>query len=206
MLKTVATAAVLAPVLAFALAGTALAAPDVGQMAPQFDGTDTNGETFSLADYQGQTVILEWTNHGCPYVKKHYETGNMQDLQTAAASDDIVWVSIISSAPGKQGHVDGDQANALTAEREASPARVLLDPDGTIGRLYEAKTTPHMYIIDEEGVLRYMGAIDDQPTARKSSVEGAKNYVTQALADMAAGEPVAEPETTAYGCDVKYAD
>ncbi len=190
--------------LGLAVTGGAQAAAVIDQTAPDFTGTDSNGETFTLSDYRNQTVILEWTNHDCPYVKKHYDTDNMQALQRQAAEDDIVWVTLISSAPGKQGHVSGEKANELTESRNASPSRVILDESGEIGRMYDARTTPHMYVIDGEGVLRYMGAIDDKPDTKKASVETATNYVTQALAELASGETVSEPQTTAYGCSVKY--
>lgn len=187
--------------------GSAVAAwanPVVGEAAPDFTAVDSNGVSHTLSDYLGQRVILEWTNHDCPYVRKHYNSGNMQSVQQAATADGIVWLSVISSAPGQQGYVSGDEANNLTASRGAYPSAVLLDPAGDVGHLYDARTTPHMYIIDEEGVLRYMGAIDDQPTTRASSVAIAHNYVLAALEDMDAGREVAQPETQAYGCSVKY--
>ena len=180
------------------------ATPQVGAPAPDFAGTDSHGGTHNLAAYRGRLVILEWTNHDCPYVEKHYGTGNMQALQTDATGDGHVWLSVISSAPGRQGHVDPVQANELTETRGAAPTAVLLDPDGTIGRLYDARTTPHMYIIDPAGTLVYMGGIDDRATARWSDVDGATNYVRLALADLAAGHTVANPVTRAYGCSVKY--
>ncbi len=194
----------LAAGIAVVTATAAVAAPPINQPAPLFDGVDSNGEAFSLADYQGQTVILEWTNHDCPYVKKHYGANNMQALQEAAVEADRVWVTVVSSAPGKQGHVSGDEANELTQDRRASPARVLLDESGAIGRLYDARTTPHMFIIDPEGVLRYNGAIDSIADADPASIPGAVNYVTAALANLDAGEPVADPITTPYGCSIKY--
>lgn len=192
-------------IVAAAFAATASAAPKIGAPAPAFSATDTKGQTRSLSDFRGKTVILEWTNHGCPYVQKHYDTGNMQALQKDATEDGIVWLTVISSAPGKQGHVSPERADALTEERDAAPMAVLLDPEGRVGRAYDARTTPHMYIIDPEGTLRYMGAIDDRPTARHSDVEGARNYVREALAAMEKGEDIAEPATRAYGCSVKYA-
>lgn len=190
--------------IVFGTATAAMATPVVGEAAPDFTVVDSNGNMHTLSDYLGQRVILEWTNHDCPYVRKHYNSGNMQSLQEEATADGTVWLSVISSAPGLQGYVSDEEANNLTASRGAQPTAVLLDPEGTVGRLYDARTTPHMYVIDEEGVLRYMGAIDDQPTTRASSVEIANNYVLAALANMDAGEAVALPETTAYGCSVKY--
>lgn len=184
--------------------GLALATPVIGETAPDFTLVDSNGVEQSLSDYLGQRVVLEWTNHGCPYVGKHYSTGNMQTLQRDVTEAGTVWLSIISSAPGRQGYVSGDEANDLTASRGAYPTAVLFDPDGHVGHAYDARTTPGMYVIDEAGILRYMGAIDDRPTARHSSVEGATNYVRLALADMDAGRDVAIAETQQYGCSIKY--
>lgn len=182
----------------------ALAAVEVGKPAPDFTGTDSNGQTQRLSDFRGKTVVLEWTNHDCPFVVKHYSTGNMQAIQRETTAEGIVWLSIISSAPGKQGHVSPQQANELTRSRDAAPTAVILDPSGDIGRLYGAKTTPHMYIVDAEGTLVYMGGIDDRPTARHSDVEGANNYVRTALTQLANGQTVSEPVTRPYGCSVKY--
>jgi len=184
--------------------GLAWATPTIGASAPDFTLVDSNGTEQSLSDYLGQRVVLEWTNHGCPYVGKHYGTGNMQSLQREATEAGVVWLSIISSAPGRQGYVSGEEANNLTATRGAYPTAVLFDPDGHVGHAYDARTTPGMYVIDEAGILRYMGAIDDQPTARRSSVEGANNYVRQALADLDAGHEVQIAETQQYGCSIKY--
>jgi peroxiredoxin len=193
-------------VAALLIAGavSATATPQVGKPAPGFTATDTKGESHALSDFRGKTVVLEWTNHGCPYVQKHYDTGNMQALQKEATDDGVVWLSVISSAPGKQGHVSPARADGLTKERDADPTAVMLDPEGEVGRAYDARTTPHMYVIDPEGKLVYMGAIDDQPTARHSSVEGARNYVREALTALENGEEIAEPVTRAYGCSVKY--
>jgi hypothetical protein len=159
----------------------------------------------SLGDHRGKIVVLEWTNHDCPYVRKHYETSNMQALQKDATSQGVIWLSIISSAPNTQGHVNPAEANELTARRKAAPTAVLLDPTGKVGKLYGATNTPHMYVIDKAGVLVYAGAIDDRPTSRKSDVPGAQNYVRAALEAVAAGQPVKTPVTRAYGCTVKYA-
>jgi peroxiredoxin len=180
------------------------AAPVVGKPAPAFTAVDTAGKPRSLAEFKGKTVILEWTNDGCPYVKKHYGAGNMQKLQQDATKGGHVWLSIISSAPGKQGHVDGAGADELTRTRGAEPTAVLLDPKGDVGRLYEAQTTPHMFVIDKAGILRYMGAIDDQPTTEASTIAKARNYVRDALAALASGRTVAETATDPYGCSVKY--
>jgi peroxiredoxin len=180
------------------------AAPEVGKPAPDFTGTDTTGNTWDLADLRGTPVILEWTNHDCPYVVKHYESGNMQALQQEAAEAGYTWLSVISSAPGKQGHVSAAQADELTESRGAAPTAVLLDPEGNIGKAYGARTTPHMYVIDADGTLVYMGGIDDKPTTNIADVEGAQNYVRLAMADLAAGEPVGNAVTRPYGCSVKY--
>ncbi len=191
-------------VVSASLALPALATPVVGEMSPGFTAVDSNGQERSLSDYLGQRVILEWTNHDCPYVRKHYGTGNMQSLQRDATAAGVVWLSIISSAPGRQGYVSGDEANQLTASRGAFPSAVLLDPSGDVGQLYDARTTPHMYLIDELGILRYMGAIDDQPTTRRSSVEISNNYVRAALTSLDAGEAIEISSSTAYGCSIKY--
>ncbi len=186
------------------LSAMATAAPGVGEPAPAFSGTDTRGKTWTLEALQGTPVILEWTNHDCPYVKKHYGAGNMQALQAEATKAGYTWLSVISSAPGKQGHVTPAEADELTSARSAAPTAVLLDPDGTIGRAYAARTTPHMFVIDEQGTLVYMGGIDDRPTSNPADIEGATNYVRAAMADRAAGNPVAQPVTRPYGCSVKY--
>ena len=191
-------------VIVLGLPLASLATPQVGAPAPDFTGTDSQGNTHRLSDYRGKIVVLEWTNHECPFVGKHYGTANMQKLQQEAAEQDVVWLSIISSAPGKQGHVTPAEANELTTSRNAAPSAVLLDPEGTIGQAYGAKTTPHMYIIDPEGKLVYMGGIDDIPSARWSDVETAQNYVRAALAALAEDKPIDPAVTRPYGCTVKY--
>lgn len=183
---------------------SAAAAPEIGAQAPAFEGAATSGDTISLAEFAGQKVVLEWTNDQCPFVKKHYETGNMQATQNVANAGGAIWITIISSAPGHQGYVEPAQADALTVQRNASPDYVLLDPSGAIGKAYGAKTTPHMFVIDETGVLRYDGAIDDKPSADHATVEGAKNYVLAALASLSSGSEIAETRTKPYGCSVKY--
>lgn len=192
-----------AAVLGLALTGAAAAAPTVGQPAPAFTGTDTTGAQHRLADYRGKTVVLEWTNHECPYTIKHYRSGNMQALQRDATADGVVWLSVVSSAPGKQGYVTAAEADDLTQTRKAAPNAVLLDPDGIMGRAYGATTTPDMYVIDAAGTLVYMGAIDDDASSRGDPAK-ANNYVRAALADVAANRPVATPVTRPYGCSVKY--
>ena len=200
------TRAALAPLaLAGALLSTAAgAAPAVGEPAPAFSVTDTTGKTWSLDALSGKPAILEWTNHDCPYVRKHYDAGNMQALQEEAREAGYVWLSVISSAPGKQGHVSPSEADALTSSRGAAPSAVLLDESGDMGRAYDAKTTPHMYVIDGGGVLRYMGGIDDIRSSDPGDVPKAKNYVRAAIADIAAGRTLAEAVTPPYGCSVKY--
>ena len=200
----------LAAVASSAMGGSLLsarpvwAAPKVGEPAPAFTSASSTGASVSLADYKGKVVVLEWTNHDCPYVRKHYETGNMQTLQKETTGEGVVWLTIVSSAPDTQGYVTAGQANELTTTRKASPTSVLLDPKGTVGRLYGATNTPHMYVVDKAGTLVYAGAIDDRPTSRKADVTGANNYVRAALQAVAAGQPVKTPATRAYGCTVKY--
>ncbi|MEQ8349186.1 MAG: redoxin domain-containing protein [Sneathiellaceae bacterium] len=179
-------------------------AAEVGQAAPVFTGRTVDGQEVNLADLKGRTVVLEWTNHQCPYVEKHYGTGNMQALQKTATGKGVTWISVISSAPGLQGHVSADKAKALTAERDAAPTEIVLDPEGTIGRMYGARTTPHMYVIDPDGVLVFAGGIDDKPSARWSTVENANNYVRMALGDLQAGRKVGTSVSQPYGCSVKY--
>ncbi|MCB1723138.1 MAG: redoxin domain-containing protein [Gammaproteobacteria bacterium] len=186
------------------LAGPLCAAPQIGQAAPDFAGTDTAGQVQRLSDYHGRTVVLEWTNHDCPYVRKHYGSGTMQALQRDAVAQGVVWLSIISSAPGKQGHVSAAQADALTRDRDASPSAVVLDEQGEIGRLYGAKTTPHMFVVDADGVLRYMGGIDSISSADPADIATAQPYVRTVLAQLASGEPVQPAVTRPYGCSVKY--
>lgn len=187
-----------------ALAALLEAAPKIGKPAPDFTSVDSKGAMHALRDYRGKVVILEWTNHQCPFVGKHYNTGNMQDLQEYARDAGVIWLSVISSAPGEQGYVSGDEANVLTAKRHAAPTAVLLDPKGAVARLYDARTTPHMYIIDTAGTLVYMGGIDDKPSTRAADVKTATNYVRVALDEVRSAKPVSMPVTRPYGCSVKY--
>ncbi len=184
--------------------GTAFAAPQVGQPAPEFTLTDSNGTSHKLSDFKGKFVVLEWLNHGCPFVQKHYDGGNMQGLQKEYTGKDVVWLSIVSSAPGKQGHMSPEETNKTKEEKGSAATAVLIDEDGTVGKLYDAKVTPELYVINPEGTLIYMGAIDDKKSVDAADVAGAKNYVKQALDEAMAGNPVSEPTTTAYGCSVKY--
>jgi peroxiredoxin len=201
VLKKAVLAAALATTLVF---GVAVAAPKVGEPAPDFSVVDTAGDTWTLDGLAGKKVILEWTNHDCPFVIKHYASGNMQALQKEATAAGYVWLSVISSASGKQGHVSPAKADDLTDSRGAAPTAVLLDTSGAMGRAYDAKTTPHMYVIDDAGTLVYMGGIDDRPTTNQADIEGASNFVRLAMADLAAGNPVGTPVTRPYGCSVKY--
>jgi peroxiredoxin len=178
----------------------------VGEPAPTFSATDSNGNTQRLSDYKGKFVVLEWHNQGCPYTKKHYESGNMQRLQKEWTGKGVVWFTVISSAQGKQGYVTAAQENDYVKRINASPTAVLMDPQGALGHLYGAKTTPHMYIIDPSGALIYNGAIDDHPTPDQADINGSKNYVSVALEEALAGKPVTTASTTPYGCSVKYSE
>jgi len=176
----------------------------IGQPAPEFTATDSKGRSLSLSQYRGKTVVLEWTNADCPYTHKHYASGNMQGVQALAQKSGVVWLTVISSAPGKQGYVNGPAADALTQARGALPAAVLLDPSGTVGRLYGAKTTPHMFVIDKNGALQYMGGIDSIATAEASDIPHAEPYLKDAMLAVAQGTPVAHAVTKPYGCSIKY--
>jgi peroxiredoxin len=182
----------------------AAGAVQIGQPAPEFTATDSKGAPVSLSQYRGKVVVLEWTNADCPYTHKHYASGNMQSLQSLAQKNGVVWLSVISSSPGKQGYVNGPGADQLTVSRHASPAAVLLDPSGTLGRLYGAKTTPHMFIIDKNGALQYMGGIDSLATADAGDIPNAEPYLKEAMLAVTEGHPVAHAVTRPYGCSVKY--
>ena len=181
------------------------AEPVINKPAPLFSAQAADGKTVNLADFHGKTVILEWTNNECPFVKKHYETGNIPKLQQQAAAQGVVWLQIISSAPGKQGFVDGATAKKLNEERGATPTNTLFDPEGTIGRLYIATNTPQFFIINPEGVLLYNGAVDSIPSADKADIAKAENYISAALSELAAGKAISKNTTKPYGCTVKYA-
>ena len=188
-----------------ALITTALAAT-VGEPAPGFTAVDSNGKQQSLSDYKGKYVVLEWHNQGCPYTQKHYSSGNMQRLQKEWTGKGVVWFTVISSAPGTQGFVTPTQENEYVKQMNAVPTAVLMDPQGTLGHLYAAKTTPHMYIIDPGGTLIYNGAIDDHPTSDPADIASSKNYVSTALSQAMTGKPVSDRATRPYGCSVKYAN
>ena len=198
-LKLMAALAVLAATLPFAQAQV-----NTGAEAPEFTLTDINGTSHKLSDFRGKTVVLEWINHGCPFVVKHYKEGHMQALQREATGNGVVWLSICSSAPGKQGHYSAEDWKKVNAEKNGAATAILMDEDGTVGKLYGAKTTPHMYVIDAEGKLVYQGAIDSNKSTNPADIEGSENYVRAALADIAAGRLVATATTTPYGCSVKY--
>jgi hypothetical protein len=182
------------------------AAPAVGQPAPNFRLADMNGRAVTLSDYRGKTVVLEWHNPGCPFVQKHYGSGNMQKAQAAAAQQGVVWLSINSGAPGKQGHMDAAAAKAMVGKVGAKPTAYLLDPKGVVGKVYDAKTTPHMYVINPKGTLVYAGGIDDKPTANPADISGARNHVLAALSELKAGKPISVATSRPYGCSVKYSD
>jgi peroxiredoxin len=190
--------------LALVLVATALAVR-TGSPAPGFTAVDVNSKQQKLSDFKGKYVVLEWHNQGCPYTRKHYESGNMQRLQKEWTAKGVVWLTVISSAPGTQGFVTPAQEKDYLKQMNAAPTDVLLDPAGTLGRLYDAKTTPQMFVIDPGGTLIYQGAIDDKPTSDKSDSARSKNYVSAALMEAQAGKPVIEAATNPYGCSVKYA-
>ena len=182
----------------------AIAAPEAGKPAPDFSATDIDGKTVKLSGLKGKIVVLEWNNPDCPFVKKHYGSGNMQQLQSYARDKKVMWLAVNSSGPGQQGNLTPEQAKAMIAEKKMSVDHYLLDPEGALGRLYEAKTTPHMFVIDAKGNIAYMGAIDDKPSTNADDIELAHNYVRAALDSLMAGAPVTLASTQSYGCSVKY--
>jgi peroxiredoxin len=194
----------LAAAICLGVAAPALAEPQLGQPAPAFKALDADGHARSLSDFAGKTVVLEWTNSGCPYVGKHYGSGVMQALQKKETADGVVWLTVSSSAPDMQGYFTARTAKAWTAKEHWAGTALLLDSAGKIGREYGAKNTPHMFVIDKTGRVAYMGGIDDRPYADPESLKGAKPYVAMALADLKAGRPVATPVSQPYGCSVKY--
>jgi len=193
--------------LAFTLATLTLPALAVapGSPAPDFKGTDSNGVQHSLSDYRGKFVVLEWANQGCPYDRKHYLSGSIEAQQREWTAKGVVWLSIISSAPGEQGYVTPSEENAYLKTMHAAPTAALLDPTSAIARLYEAKTTPHIFVIDPTGRLIYQGALDNKPTTDQADLKGADNYLNDALNASMSGKPVAVQSTRPYGCSVKYA-
>lgn len=179
------------------------AATQIGAPAPDFTVVDSKGNSHSLKDFAGKNVVLEWTNHDCPFVVKHY-SGNMQALQADMTAQDVVWLSVISSAPGKQGHVSGAKADELTASRSAKPTAVVFDESGVVGKAYDAKTTPHMYVIDKAGVLQYMGGIDSIASAKVDDIAKATPYFANAAKAVLAGQTPDPAVTKPYGCSIKY--
>ncbi len=199
VVKTAATA------LLLAIASGAMANAELNKAAPAFSAVGADGKPVKLDAYKGKTVVLEWTNHDCPFVKKHYDSGNIPSLQKQAADAGVVWLQVLSSAPGKQGHVDGATAQQLNATRKAAPAGTVLDADGTIGKLYGAQTTPHIFIVKADGTLAYKGGIDSIATSDKADLAKAENYVSSALQAIKAGKAVDKASTKPYGCSIKYA-
>jgi peroxiredoxin len=196
----------LVPVMLIALAVPASANLTTGGPARDFKLRDTDGNVVTLSQFRGKPVVVEWNNPGCPFVQKHYKSGNMQATQALAKQRGAVWLIVNSGAPGKQGHMTGPQAAAFVKEQQASPTEYLLDPSGVVGKAWGAKTTPHMYIVDARGRLVYQGGIDDKPTANPADIKDARNHVTAALDELKAGKPVSVAETRPYGCSVKYAE
>ena len=189
------------------LSGSCFGSALIDQKAPDFSLFDSYGKEISLNSFEGKKVVIEWTNHGCPFVAKHYKTGNMQSTQEFTIENDAIWLSVISSAPGTQGFVSSAEANELTAAREASPSHVLFDPTGRVGKMYNAKTTPHMYIVNKSGVLKYEGAIDDAGGRgfMFKDLLKATNYIKNGLIELSTGNKLSSPVTKPYGCSVKYA-
>lgn len=201
--RTIAFGLVTALIMVLTSTETTLAAK-VGEKAPDFELVDTNGKTHKLSSFAGKTVVLEWFNKGCPYVQKHYDSANMQRLQKTYTGKGVIWLTVISSAPGKQGFELGPEANKTREDWKIASTATLLDPKGEVGKLYAAKTTPHMYIVDATGNLVYNGAIDSISSSKKADVAKAENFVAGALELIAAGKPVEKSSTKPYGCSVKY--
>ncbi len=202
----VAAAAMLA-VPMFSGAATDANGVPTGEKVPDFTAVDSNGKERSLSDFEGKTVILEWSNKDCPAVKKFYDDGHMQGWQKRyTAREDVVWLTVCSSAQGKQGHMTGEEWNQRIQETGMASTAVLIDEDGELGRMFAAKTTPHIYVIDGEGTLRYQGAIDSVRSTKAEDVEGATNYLVNAADAVLAGGEVSPNTTAPYGCSVHYAD
>ena len=191
-------------VVTLALAASVQASPQLGKPAPDFSLNDLSGKNHDLSDLKGKFVVLEWVNFGCPFVRKHYGSENMQRLQKEFIEKGVVWLSICSSAPGKQGNETPETAKTGLSRFGSAASAYLVDQDGKVGRLYGAKTTPDMFVINPEGILIYAGAIDDKPTPDPSTVSGANNYVEAALKEAESGKAVSVPSTKPYGCSVKY--
>jgi peroxiredoxin len=204
MMKTFRFHSLVASLLALSGASAAQAAPVAGDPAPPFSLVDSNGKTHSLSDFSGKIVVLEWINYGCPYVQKHYDSGNMQSLQRKFTDEGVVWLSICSSAPGKQGHLTPEAWNRSVGKYKSAPTAILIDESGEVGRSYGARTTPQMGIIDPEGRIAYRGAIDSEATTNQADIAKARNYVADALNALLAGDPVPLKSSKPYGCSVKY--
>jgi len=183
---------------------TSIWASLVGKPAPDLALTGADGKNWKLSEQKGKVVVLEWFNEGCPFVKKHYSSGNMQKIQADYTKKGVIWFTVLSSAPGKQGFMTGPELKNSLEKQKASSAAGLLDPKGEVGKAYDAKTTPHLYVIDEKGILAYNGALDDNSSADPATIAGAKNYLVAALEDVLAKRPVKEASTKPYGCSVKY--
>ncbi len=186
------------------LSTAAFAAPEIGKAAPEFMAIDTNGKHVMLSELKGKTVVLEWTNPDCPFVHKHYDGGNMQALQAEVTKDGIVWIAIDSSAKGKEGNYSAEELNKIYADKKSVQTHLIIDESGEIGKLYDAKTTPHMFVVDKDGVLVYQGAIDDKSGFDPDENKTAKNYIRATLADLKAGKHVEVSSTKPYGCGIKY--
>lgn len=184
--------------------GTAHAVPAVGQKAPDFNLTDTAGKTVRLSDFKGRHVVLEWNNPGCPYVRRHYDTSNMQSLQKEVTGKNVVWLAVNSTAETHPDYLTPAQLSRWMVQQKAAPTATLMDETGKVGQAYGARTTPHMYLVDPNGVLIYAGGIDDQPSARGAEQKNATNYVRQGINEALAGKPLSKPVTAPYGCSVKY--
>ena len=191
--------------LGVAAAGAAQANAVVGQAAPAFSITDSQGKTVSLTDYKGKHVVLEWTNPGCPFVQKHYNSGNMPGTQKSATGQGVVWLAVSSTAKSASDYKPPAELEAWMKSKQAAPSATLMDDDGKLGRAYGARTTPHMYLIDPAGKLIYAGAIDSKPSANPADIKTAVNYVNQAVGEALSGKPVSQPASTPYGCSIKYA-
>ncbi|MES2324236.1 MAG: redoxin family protein [Pseudomonadota bacterium] len=199
------TLKLVAMALALTAASAAMADAEINKPAPAFVGVGADGKPLRLDSFKGKTVVLEWTNHECPFVKKHYESGNIPSLQKDAADKGVVWLQVVSSAQGKQGYVDGATAQKLNGARKAAPSGTVLDPEGAIGKLYGAQTTPHIFIVNADGKLVYKGGIDSIATNKVEDLSKAEPYVVNALNAIKAGKAVEKASTKPYGCSVKYA-
>lgn len=191
-------------IFAASLSGGAFAAATVGQAAPDFSLTDVNGKTVKLSDFKGKNVVMEWHNPGCPFVVKHYDTNNMQSLQSKYDAKETVWLTVNSTETGHKDYMNNEKLNGYLAEKKATPDAYMTDADGKVGKSYGAKTTPHMYVINPAGMVVYAGAIDDKAGTKAEEVKNAKNYVVTALDDLKAGKPVTPASTQPYGCSIKY--